>query len=139
MVVILKFHYYFEADIGTTYKLMNNNDPAELQEYTVLRVQFPKFSTEPYVDVSYLSLTYSKYIYQCLKMLFASKLLKYRFYTFMTHLNFKNIRNSGCNFPNLVQNPTWTWVTFLWRIWSILLIKSGFKWSIHLVRSLYFY
>ena len=33
MVVILIFHYYFEIDIGTTYKMMYNNDLAELQEY----------------------------------------------------------------------------------------------------------
>ena len=33
MVVNLIFHYYFEIDIGTTYKMMHNNDPAEVQEY----------------------------------------------------------------------------------------------------------
>ena len=33
MVVILIFHCYFEIDIVKTYKLMHNNDPAELQEY----------------------------------------------------------------------------------------------------------
>ena len=33
MVVILIFHYYFEIDIGTTYKMMHNNDPAEVHEY----------------------------------------------------------------------------------------------------------
>ena len=33
MVVILIFHYYFEIDIGTTYKMIHNNDPAEVQEY----------------------------------------------------------------------------------------------------------
>ena len=33
MVVILIFHYYFEIDIGTTYKMIRNNDPAEVQEY----------------------------------------------------------------------------------------------------------
>ena len=33
MVVILIFHYYFEIDIGTTYKMMHNYEPAELQEY----------------------------------------------------------------------------------------------------------
>ena len=33
MVVILIFHYYSEIDIGTTFKMMHNNDPAELQEY----------------------------------------------------------------------------------------------------------
>ena len=27
------FHYYFEIDIGTTYKMMHNNDPAEVHEY----------------------------------------------------------------------------------------------------------
>ena len=27
------FHYYFEIDIGTTYKMIHNNDPAEVQEY----------------------------------------------------------------------------------------------------------
>ena len=33
LVVILIFHYYFEIDIGTTHKMMHNNDQAELQEY----------------------------------------------------------------------------------------------------------
>ena len=33
MVVILIFHYYFEIDIGITYKMIHNNDPAEVQEY----------------------------------------------------------------------------------------------------------
>ena len=33
MVVILIFHYYFEIDIGTTYKMIYNNDPVEVQEY----------------------------------------------------------------------------------------------------------
>ena len=33
MVVILMFHYYFEIDIGTTYKMIHDNDPAEVQEY----------------------------------------------------------------------------------------------------------
>ena len=33
MVVILIFLYYFEIDIGTTYKMIHNNDPAEVQEY----------------------------------------------------------------------------------------------------------
>ena len=32
MVVILIFHYYCEIDIGTTYKMMHNNDLAERQE-----------------------------------------------------------------------------------------------------------
>ena len=27
------FHYYFEIDIWTTYKMIYNNDPAEVQEY----------------------------------------------------------------------------------------------------------
>ena len=33
MVVNLIFHYYFEIDIWTTYKMIYNNDPAEVQEY----------------------------------------------------------------------------------------------------------
>ena len=33
MVVILIFHYYFEIDIRKAYKMMHNNEPAELQEY----------------------------------------------------------------------------------------------------------
>ena len=33
MVVILICHYYFEIDIGTTYKMIHNNDPAEVHEY----------------------------------------------------------------------------------------------------------
>ena len=32
----------------------------------------------------------------------------------MTQLNFRNMRNSGSNSQNLVQNPTGTWVNFLW-------------------------
>ena len=32
-MVILIFHYYFEIDIGTTYKMIYNNDPAEVKEY----------------------------------------------------------------------------------------------------------
>ena len=58
MVVILIFHYYFEIDIGTTYKMMHNNDLAEVQEYAQFRVEVTKFSTETYGDVSYYSLTY---------------------------------------------------------------------------------
>ena len=34
----------------------------------------------------------------------------------MTQLKFRNMRNSGCNSPNLVQNPTGTWVNFPWPI-----------------------
>ena len=33
MVVNLIFHYYFEIDIWTAYKMICNNDPAEVQEY----------------------------------------------------------------------------------------------------------
>ena len=33
MVVNLIFHYYFEINIWTTYKMIYNNDPAEVQEY----------------------------------------------------------------------------------------------------------
>ena len=33
MVVNLIFHYYFEIDIWTNYKMIYNNDPAEVQEY----------------------------------------------------------------------------------------------------------
>ena len=33
MMVILIFHYYFEIDIGTIYKIMHDKDPAELQKY----------------------------------------------------------------------------------------------------------
>ena len=33
IVVNLIFHYYFEIDILTTYKMIYNNDPAEVQEY----------------------------------------------------------------------------------------------------------
>ena len=32
MMVILICHYYFEIDIGKTYKMMHNNDQAEIQE-----------------------------------------------------------------------------------------------------------
>ena len=32
----------------------------------------------------------------------------------MTQLKFRNMRNSGCNSPNLVHNPMWTWVNFFW-------------------------
>ena len=32
----------------------------------------------------------------------------------MNQLNYSNMRNPGCNSKNLVQNPTGTWVTFLW-------------------------
>ena len=34
----------------------------------------------------------------------------------MIQLNFRNMRSSGCNSPNLLQNPTGTWVTFLWPV-----------------------
>ena len=40
--------------------MMHNNGQAELQEYAYFRVQFPEFSTEPYGNVSYLSLTYKR-------------------------------------------------------------------------------
>ena len=33
MVVILICPYYFEIDIGTTFKMIQNNDPAEVHEY----------------------------------------------------------------------------------------------------------
>ena len=32
----------------------------------------------------------------------------------MTQLKFRNMRNSGCIFQNLVHNPMGTWVNFLW-------------------------
>ena len=37
-----------------------------------------------------------------------------KWYITMTQLKFRNMRNSGCNSPNLVHNSMGTWVNFLW-------------------------